>query len=179
MTYPHCDPRVLHAPGLCEFCDMHPEWQELRKTWGVAFTGDRSNPKAELCPAEKARPLETIEAWPGNRRTDPVDRTQRVTLSGRPAEQDSDGAPAPIDTETGMHKDYWVLSAEERAKGWVRPYRSTYVHSTCGVATSMGRTLSETYARDPKFYGSTFCCGCKTHLPVDQFKWDDGETVGS
>jgi hypothetical protein len=22
----------------------------------------------------------------------------------------------------------------------------------------MGRALSETYARDPKFYGATFCC---------------------
>jgi hypothetical protein len=158
---------------------MHPEWQQLRQAWGIAFTGDRSDPKAELCPAEKARPLETIEAWPGNR-SEPVDRSQRVTLSGRPAEQDSDGAPAPIDPDTGMHKDYWVLSAEERAKGWVRPYRNSYVHAKCGVVTKMGTALSETYARDPKFYGATFCVGCKTHFPVDQFTWDGtSEIVGS
>jgi hypothetical protein len=109
-----------------------------------------------------------------------ADRTDRVTLSGRPPETTEPiGAPAPIDPATGMHRDYWVLSAEERAKGWVRQYRTTYVHSTCGVATSMGRVLSETYARDPKFYGSTFCCGCRSHFPVAEFKWDDGQTVGS
>lgn len=38
-TFPHCDQRVLHAPGECEFCDACPEWQALRKAWGIAFTG--------------------------------------------------------------------------------------------------------------------------------------------
>lgn len=37
--FPHCDSRVLHAPGECRYCDAHPEWQELRKAWGIAFTG--------------------------------------------------------------------------------------------------------------------------------------------
>lgn len=44
----------------------------------------------------------------------------------------------------------------------------------------MGQALSETYARDPKFYGATFCVGCNKHLPVDEFIWDGtNETVGS
>lgn len=38
--FPHCDSRVLHAPGKCEFCDKHPDWQDLRLAWGIAFTGD-------------------------------------------------------------------------------------------------------------------------------------------
>lgn len=38
-TFPHCDQRILHKPGECEFCDEHPDWQELRKAWGIAFTG--------------------------------------------------------------------------------------------------------------------------------------------
>ena len=38
-AYPHCDSRVLHAPSECDYCDGHPEWQELRKAWGIAFTG--------------------------------------------------------------------------------------------------------------------------------------------
>lgn len=50
----------------------------------------------------------------------------------------------------------------------------------CGVETVMGQKLSETYARNPKFYGATFCVGCNKHLPVSQFIWSkDGEMVGS
>jgi hypothetical protein len=37
--FPHCDSRILHAPSECEYCDRHPEWQELREAWGIAFTG--------------------------------------------------------------------------------------------------------------------------------------------
>lgn len=39
--FPHCDPRILHAPGECEFCDGHPDWQELREFWHIAFTGKK------------------------------------------------------------------------------------------------------------------------------------------
>lgn len=49
----------------------------------------------------------------------------------------------------------------------------------CGVETVMGQELSETYAREPHFYGSTYCVGCKMHLAVQEFAWSaDGETVG-
>ncbi|MDX2074685.1 MAG: hypothetical protein SFX19_10050 [Alphaproteobacteria bacterium] len=50
----------------------------------------------------------------------------------------------------------------------------------CGTVTTMGQALAETYARDPKFYGGTFCCGCNTHLPVAEFVWGGTqERVGS
>ena len=53
----------------------------------------------------------------------------------------------------------------------------------CGIITTMGLELAETYARDPKFYGATFCCGCKTHLPVGkdgEFVWEGtNEKVGT
>lgn len=151
--------------------------------------------------------------------------------------------------EKGQNNCYLVLSEEERAKGFTRPYRDAYVHKGtkierdsegrlfgrlikideaeypandhftkekgfggyieypsghnslgkyvtieeveaivnrkthfggCGALTSMGRALSETYARDPKFYGATFCSGCNKHLPVGEFVWDaDGEILGS
>lgn len=149
--------------------------------------------------------------------------------------------------ETGQHDIYLVLSEEERAKGFVRPIRDTYVHigrkvesegevisleeayknnpgakeyynknngygaflkypeeksplvgkylrqaefdainsakefvGGCGTETKMGYALAETYARDPKFYGATFCCHCNRHLPVDEFIWKGtNETVGS
>lgn len=82
----------------------------------------------------------------------------------------------------GMQKNYLVLSEEERAKGFVRPVRRTYVHEKCGVATTMGQALGETYARNPAFYSGTFCVGCKGHFPVGsngEFVWDDGSKVGT
>jgi len=45
----------------------------------------------------------------------------------------------------------------------------------CGVVTSMPRQIAETYAANPGYYGSTFCCGCGTYLPVGgrgEFVWD-------
>ncbi len=154
--------------------------------------------------------------------------------------QDAKQSPAKITTDPnderlknqsaeGQNEVYLVLSDEELAKGFVRPFRDKYVHkgirpkhplrdlteeekerykqfnyvkyevypesyssvsgrfwtqldlnSGCGVETVMGQKLSETYARDPKFYGATFCVGCNKHLPVAEFVWSkDGEVVGS
>jgi hypothetical protein len=50
----------------------------------------------------------------------------------------------------------------------------------CQTVTTMGRALSETYARDPNFYGATFCVHCNAHFPVAEFIWTaDGQPVGS
>ncbi len=79
-----------------------------------------------------------------------------------------------------QNKKYLVLSDEELAKGFVRPVRESYVHSTCGTVTTMGLKLAETYARDPHFYGATYCVNCSKHLPVHEFRWTtDNEVVGS
>lgn len=124
------------------------------------------------------------------------------------------------DTEPGPQNEvYLVLSAEERAKGFVRPLRFTYDHvgirptyptreltdaekemfgdtyvcfepypesespktgrywtqkelnSGCGVQTTMGRDLAETWARNIHFYGATYCVSCRMHLPVREFVW--------
>lgn len=84
------------------------------------------------------------------------------------------------DTEPVPQCDvYLVLSEEERAKGFVRPFRSSYIHAKglggCGAVTTMGDALSATYARDPRFYGATYCCGCSMHRPVGEhgeFLWE-------
>jgi hypothetical protein len=138
--------------------------------------------------------------------------------------------------QSGMQKSYLVLSDEERAKGFVRPLRTSYRHvgirpkyllrdltpeehkqsdqygyvkyeeypesespvtgrywtraqlnSGCGSVTTMGLAIAETYARDPKFYGGTFCCHCGKHLRVGEggeFVWieadgSDGPKVGT
>lgn len=132
---------------------------------------------------------------------------------------------APVE----QHDVYLVLSDEERARGFVRAVRRSYVHvgapgpqfplrpltveeharfaglgyvmyeefpegSTalgrfwtqqqlanvgqgCGSVTTMSLPIAETYAREPGFYGSTYCCTCRRHLPVGrdgEFVWDDG-----
>lgn len=133
------------------------------------------------------------------------------------------------DEEVGQAEVYLVLSEEERAKGFVRPVRTTYIHqgvrpqhptreltdeekerfgqhgyvlyekypddpessvsgrfwtpaqleSGCGTETTMGTAIAETYARNPKHYGATFCVRCSKHLPVEEFVWEDGTVVGS
>ena len=133
---------------------------------------------------------------------------------------------------TDQAKKYLVLSEAERAKGFVRPVRKSYVHvgerpayplraltseevtkhagygvayvayeeypesraplsgrfwtqaqldaKGCGGLTTMGDALAETYAANPSFYGSTYCCSCRMHKPVAEFTWDaDGTVVGS
>lgn len=83
----------------------------------------------------------------------------------------------------GQQEGYVVLAEEERAKGFVRPVRRSYVHQKCGTLTTMGQTLAETYARNPSFYSGTFCCGCGSHFPVGEdgeFVWADStEKVGT
>lgn len=148
----------------------------------------------------------------------------------------TDGKPVPEDGShrqvkpNGQQAGYVVLCDEERAKGFVRPVRSAYIHvgvrpefptrevttqerawagedmvaferypperapatgrywtaaqlkSGCGTRTTMGRALAETYARDPSFYGATFCCHCGEHFPVGargEFIWEDGSRVGT
>lgn len=110
----------------------------------------------------------------------PADRAAVTTLFGTPVDElRLQQAAQPV----GMHADYIVLSDDERAKGFVRPIRRTYLHQKCGSTTTMGTKLAETYARDPKFYGATFCCSCNNHYPVGadgEFVWDGTkEKVGT
>lgn len=96
----------------------------------------------------------------------------------------TDGSPVTDDhrdiKENGQQKGYVVLCPEERAKGYVRPLRKSYVHNKCGTVTTMGHAIAETYARNPKFYNGTFCCGCGAHFPLDEFVWEGtSEIVGS
>ncbi len=76
---------------------------------------------------------------------------------------------------------YLVLSPEELAKGFVRPVRRSYQHLVCGSVTTMGQAIAETYARQPSFYGATFCVSCSQHCRVGadgEFVWieNDGST---
>lgn len=88
-----------------------------------------------------------------------------------------DGTPMGEETSlkpNGQQVDYVVLSAEERAKGFVEPIRRSYKHEKCGGVTTMSQALAETYARCPGFYSGTFCVSCSNHFPVGadgEFTW--------
>ena len=86
--------------------------------------------------------------------------------------------------ENTEHAAFNYISFEEYPKSdspvigrfWTR----TQLESGCGSMTSMGLALAETYARDPSYYGATFCCKCGGHFPVAEFVWDGtSEIVGS
>lgn len=90
------------------------------------------------------------------------------TTSGKPITP----ATTAINPATGMQNDYIVLSAEERAKGYVRPLRNKYIHTKCCAVTKINQAIAETYASVPSFYDQTYCCYCKKHYPVSEFLWD-------
>jgi hypothetical protein len=124
----------------------------------LAFVG----PEIENAPFEAKQKWQEEIAGPP-----PVDRTNTTTTDNAPLDQ------SPESDRDGQHKNYVVLSPEERSKGFVRPYRDAYKHLKCGTVTTMGRSIAETYARDPGFYGATYCIHCKGHFPVGE----DGEFV--
>jgi hypothetical protein len=106
--------------------------------------------------------------------------SDRILVSGEPVPADGNHTELK---SNGQQRDYVVLSPEERAKGFVKPVRRSYIHAYpsetdrqigCGVETTMGMALAETYARNPRFYTGTFCVHCRAHFPLNQFIWDGG-----
>jgi hypothetical protein len=93
---------------------------------------------------------------------------------------DPDLTHGPDIDPAGQASAYLVLSEADRAEGFLRPVRESYLHLPCSKVTTMSRPIAETYARDPGFYGATYCTRCGLHRPVVEFVWlDDGSQVGS
>jgi hypothetical protein len=150
----------------------------------LELKNSRLGPKPED-PAERKRLTEQIVGSVRERTAaiekeppPPTDWSARVLADGSPVTEDHKELKP-----NGQQKDYVVLTAEERSKGFVRPVRRSYKHLPCGSVTTMGQSIAETYAREPRFYSGTFCCHCAAHLPVGedgQFVWiDDGTKVGT
>lgn len=154
---------------------------------------------------------------------------KKVPLKGGEPVDPNGSVPNPAKLPDGQAADHWILSDEERAKGFIRPVRLSYRHagmrpnyplrdlspeersqhaafgyvsfeaypesetpltgrmwtkaqleSGCGTITSMPRKIAETIARQPSFYGRTFCSGCGDYFPVEEFVWlDDGTKLGT
>ena len=95
------------------------------------------------------------------------------------------GPPGPqhplrdlTDEQKSRYPDYVKFEAYPEGSNPVGRYwtqeQLDKVGKGCGVKTSMPRAIAETYAAEPGYYGSTFCCGCGTYLPVGargEFVW--------
>lgn len=166
--------RIEHHKDRIKRLTAVEQITEAREAQNI--TPEQQASAARIRVAADAKQGEVTEDWikklakPSSRNTtDPTDPRLTHGVDDEPTEQ----------AET-----YLVLSEEERAKGFVRPVRHTYTHleeyGGCGMATTMGQAIAETYARTPSFYGSTYCVGCRMHLPVGDFVWDGTmEKVGS
>lgn len=80
------------------------------------------------------------------------------------------------------YETYPASSAPLVGRFWTQAQLDA-VDKGCGTLTTMGQALAETYAREPDFYGATYCCGCQMHRPVGEdgeFVWDGtSERVGT
>lgn len=98
MQFPHCDARILHSPGACVYCDDHPDWQQLRITWGINFTSE-SEPGLHPCPADAARGDNHME-WGGN-----VARDSEGRIFVPP--------PAPADVDAAANTVLSIIQGEQ------------------------------------------------------------------
>ncbi len=64
FTYPHCDPRIIHSRGVCNFCDKEPLLQGIRQGLSLKFT-DQLEAGEPLLPWED-RSRESAEEYLGN-----------------------------------------------------------------------------------------------------------------
>jgi hypothetical protein len=100
---------------------------------------------------------------------------KRCTARGNLVKDTHTGDPTEEKLPDGQLANHYVLCAEDRAKGRVEPYRDSYIHEKCGGLTRMPAACAETYAVQPSYYGSTFCCHCGGYFPVGEngeFVWD-------
>lgn len=156
--------------------------------------------------------------------------SKRCTARGKLVKDTGTGAPTEEKLADGQLTDHYVLCPEDRANGYVEPYRDSYIHvgppgpefdlveltaeqrerlgedfvegmkyepypedrhpalgcywtpeklakvgKGCGTLTRMPAACAETYAVQPGYYGSTFCCYCGAYFPVGrdgEFVWD-------
>jgi hypothetical protein len=113
-------------------------------------------------------------------------RQKYIHVGKRPKHQTRELTPEErFDHDDGGPEGYALFEiyppemSPRKGRFWTR----AELRSGCGTLTTMGLKLSETYARDPGFYGGTFCCGCGNHFPVGadgEFVWEGtDERVGT
>lgn len=248
LACPNCKPDApCGCSGPGHACEVNPAWPDAPREPQRAFrtatcsgcegTGEHAGCNgtgvtkfAIPCPrcSTRHRELGTPYPYLVTRDVDPTKGEQYCEQCGYPGEDTNppqktviNGFDYGVTKPDGQHERYPTLSAEERAKGFVRPVRQEYAHvgrAVCGdtstvmekpaepgkvwactmqpghdgeheswgqmlpeeaarqvqggcggTVTWMGLALAETYARQPDYYGATYCTKCRTHPPVGPF----------
>jgi hypothetical protein len=89
IQFPHCDPRILHTPGSCAYCD-ESGLQPVREVWGIAFT-DKPEEGKTPCPALVARG-DSVNRWHGNVARPSLDSVANHLLNKENDPDESGGA---------------------------------------------------------------------------------------
>ena len=81
------------------------------------------------------------------------------------------------------YEDYQGSEGRALGRFWTQAQLDA-IGKGCGTVTTMSPAIAETYSRNPAFYGATYCCGCRRHLPVGphgEFTWieADGSEAGN
>lgn len=72
------------------------------------------------------------------------------------------------------------LSPQDIEAGFVRPLRTSVLHTFCGGMPSIMKPQQAfDMARDPQSWTTCWCVTCGRRLPADQFNWPDGAKVGT
>lgn len=81
------------------------------------------------------------------------------------------------------YEEYPESEAPAIGRFWSQDDLDAAARGGCGATTTMAGPIAETYARQPNFYGATYCVHCQRHLPVGdqgEFVWDGtDERVGT
>ncbi len=75
------------------------------------------------------------------------DPTRSTTDGVTPGYENDATAPGPV-KPNGQHVSYWILSEDERAKGFVRPVRRSYTHVGAPGPQHPTRPINEADARE-------------------------------
>lgn len=76
--------------------------------------------------------------------------TRTVLTNGQPVPED--GSHTQIDPRTGMQRAYVVLSPEERARGFVKPFRKSYRHVGPPEPVNLRELTAEEHERYDKYH---------------------------
>lgn len=126
-----------------------------------------------------------MRLWPRRRSAPQLRPGRRAPVRGVTTDRSDPRLGHGVDEQPiAQHDVYLVLSDEERAKGFVRPVRREYLHLPCMTTTTMSQAIAETYARNPHFYGATYCVHCGMHRAVGadgEFVWvsERGEVIAA
>lgn len=132
-SVPGKSPSIWHVPtpvlsGARSVKSPLAEGYELAVYARYEDAGDEFKRRVDSAVLETEKPSGAPTGPPSGKMEPVPGRPGVVATDGIDPEYDGQVAPKGVNPETGMHRSYYALSEEERAKGFVRPVRRSYRH---------------------------------------------------